>query len=71
MSVAHKFLPETTNGGCCFCDCSCGWSGGVYDGRASARSAHSAHLIDKTLEVGKMHTEFLIAPAGSTVDGTA
>lgn len=40
----HKFLPEATNAGHCFCDCSCGASLGVYPSRADARRAWLAHV---------------------------
>lgn len=46
MSV-HKFKPETTNGGNCFSDCLCGWSGGVYPTRPEARAAWQAHVDGK------------------------
>jgi len=72
MTTDHRFSPETTNGGCCFCDCSCGWAGGVYITRADARRAHSDHAAGRPMTVlGKKRTEFLIAPPGSTVDGVA
>lgn len=41
--TGHKALLEATNAGHYFADCTCGWSGGVYYGRANARQAHSAH----------------------------
>lgn len=43
-----KFKPETTNGGHCFADCSCGWSGGVYVNRTAAGLAWRAHVICHT-----------------------
>lgn len=39
----HRFKPERTNGGAYFCDCSCGWSGGVCRDRWSAQVMHDAH----------------------------
>jgi len=72
MNTGHRFSPETTNGGRCFCDCSCGWSGGVYDTRQHARDAHNDHAKGwPVTDLGKQRTEFLIAPQGSTVDGLA
>lgn len=41
--VKHKFLPETTNNGYCFSECSCGWSAGVYPNRADARLVWNNH----------------------------
>lgn len=40
----HKFLPEATNNGHYFSECSCTWSGGVYTSRASAMAAYRAHV---------------------------
>lgn len=41
--MSHKFKPETTNGGNCFSDCACGWSGGVYQSRKDAMVVWDAH----------------------------
>jgi len=41
--MTHKFKPERTNGGAYFCDCSCGWTGGVYPSRSDAKYAHDIH----------------------------
>jgi hypothetical protein len=61
--VKHKFKPETTNGGCCFCDCSCGWSGGVYTNRRYAHDAHQQHAEGLFVrEIGKEGTTFLVGP---------
>ena len=43
MTSTHAFKPETTNGGACFADCSCGWAGGVHATRLIARQAWQAH----------------------------
>lgn len=55
----HKFKPETTNGGCCFADCSCGWSGGVYENRAVAKIAWEAHRDGGTPPV-PLRPQFLV-----------
>lgn len=39
----HRFKPERTNGGAYFCDCSCGWSGGVCRDKRSAQVMHDVH----------------------------
>jgi hypothetical protein len=42
--TSHKFKPERTNGGAYFCDCACGWAGGVYPDRNGAMRAHAIHV---------------------------
>lgn len=58
---AHKFKPETTNGGHCFSDCSCGWAGGVYPTRPDARLAWIAHR-DEMLVPEHVRPTFLAGP---------
>lgn len=55
----HKFEPETTNGGNVFCDCSCGWSGGVFVSQTFARKAWVEHGHGQNkVEVGKVNPVF-------------
>ena len=41
--LRHRRLLEATIHGHYFADCTCGWSGGVHDGRARATAAWQAH----------------------------
>ena len=59
--MTHKFKPERTNGGAYFCDCSCGWTGGVYPNRSDAKHAHDIHA-DGGEPNGAIKPMFLIAP---------
>ena len=61
IAPVHKFKPERTNGGAYFCDCSCGWTGGVYLNRSDAKYAHDIHA-DGGEPNGAIKTMFLIAP---------
>lgn len=64
---SHRFMPEQTNGGAYFSDCSCGWSGGVYPSRGDAKHAHAAHVtggpvpepIRPTLLLGELDSDNL------------
>lgn len=42
--MKHTAVLEGTNGGACFAECTCGWSGGVRPDRSAARAAHRAHV---------------------------
>lgn len=59
--AAHKFKPETTNGGNCFADCSCGWSGGVHPTRQRAKDAWNAH-VNGGPPVEPLRPELLFGP---------
>ena len=65
--MTHKFKPERTNGGAYFCDCSCGWTGGVYLNRSDARYAHDIHA-DGGEPSGAIKPTFLI-PATTEGEG--
>lgn len=58
----HAFKPEKTNHGCYFSDCGCGWSGGVYRDRATAKEAHAAHTRGEVCTIGKQGTTLLVGP---------
>lgn len=69
MTSQHKFKPETTNGGACFADCACGWTGGVHPSRPRAREAWAAHR-DGGERVEPINPTFLIGgPARGMSDG--
>ena len=67
--TAHRFKPERTNGGAYFCDCSCGWSGGVYPDRWAAKVVHADHVAGRPPTTGlrmKPIVQFGRAPRGMT-----
>jgi hypothetical protein len=58
--MKHVFKPEKTNHGYYFSDCSCGWTGGVYETRKFAKDAQVAHKNGEESTVGKVKTTFQV-----------